>query len=189
MPRRPVPPPPPDGRSLERHPALVPLSRDHHFALVQSLGLRRAAAGAPTPPGRSGAGAVAVAEAYLAFYADELLGHIADEDEVLLPRVVQLLPDGAQRLRSEHEEIHELTALLREALSNGADPRGLMRELGELLEDHVRYEERAFFEAVQAVLPAAQIEELGTSLEGHRRERGRGPGCALRPPPMLRRSR
>ena len=186
MARRVVPPAPPGAQGLKRHPALVPLSRDHHFALVQALGLRRVAA----PLGGSrGTGAVAVAEAYLAFYSDELVGHIADEEEALLPLVVHAFPDGAQRLRAEHEEIHELTALLREALSNGADPRSLMRELGELLEDHVRYEERAFFEALQAGLSAQELGQLGKALATRRQERRRGRGCALPAPPMLRRPR
>ena len=179
MVRRPVPQNPPGTNGLKRHPALVPLSRDHHAALVQALGLRRASEARPKGPS-----AVAVAESFLQFYADELLGHIDDEERALLPRVSVADPEGAARIREEHEELGEQVARLREVLSDGRDPRPLMNEIGDLLEGHVRFEERAFFEAVQArVLPAA-LEEAGRAVAENRRVRGRGEGCTL--PPRLR---
>ena len=61
---RPVPPSPPGKRGLKRDPALVPLSRDHHFALRHALWLRRAA-------GASDIGAaIRVARDYVVFYGE-----------------------------------------------------------------------------------------------------------------------
>jgi len=169
---RDVPPAPP-GRSLERDPALVPLSQDHHHALVQALRLREAADG---PAGS----APAVAAAFLEHWRDAMAGHFADEEEVLLPRTGALDPAGAARILSEHGELRALVALLKRALAAGEDPRAAMRETGELLRDHVRYEERGFFETVQRALDAAAREELGRAIEAHRAERGLAATCRTR---------
>jgi hypothetical protein len=168
-------------RGLKRHAALLPLSRDHHFVLIHALALRRAA-GASL---RAGRGAVATAESYLAFYNDEMLGHMSDEEEALLPRSSHVSPEDAGRVVTEHEDLRERTALLRQALLDGLDPRPVMLELAEHLHDHVRFEERIFFETIQAALPRPQMEAIGRALEAHRAARGRGTGCSLLPPGIL----
>src|SRR5688500_4342690 len=120
---RDVPPSPAGGGGLRRDPALVPLSRDHHFALRHVLWLRRAAA-----RGDEGTRA-SVAGAYAAFHRHELVDHMADEEEVLFPAAEGMDPAGTARLRSEHAAIHALTARLRDALEAGRDPRPVMREI------------------------------------------------------------
>ena len=144
--RRDVPQNPPGTNGLPRHPALLALSREHHFVLRQGLWLRRA--GDATEP----EAAAKAAREYLEFYETELRPHVSEEEDVLLPRAEHVDPAGAERIRAEHREIHAGTAALRELLAQGGDPRGAVRELGELLDDHVRFEERAFFMKVQAGL-------------------------------------
>jgi hemerythrin-like domain-containing protein len=174
--RRQVPQLPPRTNGLRRDPALVALSRDHHGVLVQALGLRRAA------QPQAGPGAVRGAiDAYLAFHAAEISGHMADEEGVLLPLAEHVDPGGAARIRAEHREIEALTARLRSAREGDPEVRADLRELGELLDDHVRFEERAFFARVQAVLGADGLAELGRALEEHRRRRGAGAACPLPP--------
>jgi hypothetical protein len=175
-------PDPVDGsRSLKRDPALVPLSRDHHFALMQALALRRAGEASLA----AGRGAIPTAEAFLTFYHDELLGHMADEEEALLPLSAHVHPEDARRLVAEHEGIREQAALLRQALLDGQDPRRTLLELGDALHDHVRFEERVFFEEVQAGLSEEEMEAVGRAIDAHRQARGRGPGCSLPPPGLL----
>jgi hypothetical protein len=168
--RRAVPQNPPGTRGLARHPALVALSRDHHFALRQALWLRRAG-DAPTA-----AAAVGAARAYLEFYRSALLDHFSDEEEVLLPQAGHADPEGAERIRAEHRELHAFSAVLREAMEQGTDPRSTAREIGELLEDHVRFEERAFFMKVQAHLSAAALGDLERALRERRDARPRPVG-------------
>ena len=174
MSRRDVPEAPPGPRSLKRDPALVELSRDHHAALVQALELRRA--------GRSSAPDVArrSVQAYLDFVTAELEGHFADEEQVVLPAADAVAPGEAARVRAEHREIERLTAELRERVRAGAELGPLCAELGDLIHDHVRFEERALFDSLQRVLSPEALARLGKALEAHRSERGRGPGCALR---------
>lgn len=155
---RSVPPSPPGMRGLKRDPALVPLSRDHHFALRQALWLRRAAAA-------SDAGAAArVARDYVAFHRDELVPHIADEESIVFPAFERNDPAGTERLRGEHRAIDALTSRLRSLLDGADDPRPLMGEIASLLDDHVRYEERVYFMAVQERLPASVLFVIGEAI-------------------------
>jgi hypothetical protein len=153
-----VPPSPPGMRGLKRDPALLPLSRDHHFALRQCLWLRRAAAASDV------AAAARVARDYLAFHRDELVLHIADEEAIVFPAFEAFDEAGTDRLRREHREIDDLTSRLRARLDEGGDPRPVMAEIASLLDDHVRYEERAYFMAVQERLPAARLRAIGEAI-------------------------
>jgi hypothetical protein len=160
-----VPSSPPGMRGLKRDPALVPLSRDHHFALRQVLWLRRATAAGDTSR------ATAVAREFVAFHRAELTPHMADEEVEVFPAFEPFDPDGTARLRREHREIDALAARLADALDQGGDPAALMIEIASLLDDHVRYEERGYFMAVQDRLGEAALREIGARLEDRRRDR------------------
>jgi hypothetical protein len=60
---------------MKRHPALVPLSRDHHHALVIARRLRQATEQTADDAAR----------AFLAHWHDEERHHFRLEEEVLLP--------------------------------------------------------------------------------------------------------
>ncbi len=172
--RRDVPALPP-GATLRRDPALVPLSQDHHHALVQSLRLREAAS-APSAPEPA-------AQGFLEHWRSAMVGHFADEEEALFPSASGIFPEGETRLRAEHDELRSLVARLRAALEAGTDPRALMEEIGWLVRDHVRFEERAYFERVQQELPAPALAEAGRAIEARREARGVAPACEIRRPP------
>lgn len=172
---------PPGISGLKRHPALQALSRDHHAALVQARALRLAAGGSEAERRRHPADTTA--RAFLAFYQSELRGHIDDEERALLPRCAQADEAGAARILGEHREIEALVAALRRALAEARDPAPVMAEAGQLLDDHVRYEERAFFESVQRASSAEVLGEIGRAIDANREARGVAPGCALPPRP------
>jgi hypothetical protein len=155
---RSVPAGPLGAKGLKRDPALVPLSRDHHFALRHALFLRRAAGASDE------AAAARVAREYTAFHRDELVPHMADEESIVFAAFESFDPVGTERLRGEHREIDALTARLRSSLEDDADPRPLMAEIASLLDDHVRYEERAYFMAVQERLPASALIGIGEAI-------------------------
>ena len=154
---------------LPRAPALVPLSRDHHDALVEILYLRRA-------QGRPEA-----ARRFVQFFDSDLEGHFADEEDVVLPAVETLVAEGVARIREEHEQVRAAVAALRSALDGGGDPAGLAEDAARLLHDHVRYEERVFFMDVQAALSPGDLERMGAALEAHRAARGAAAACRLPP--------
>ena len=158
-------------RGLYRAPALVPLSRDHHEALVQALWLRRAA------------GRPSAALAFLDFHRTELLGHMADEEDVVLPAAEPVDPAGAARIRREHGEIRALATALEAAVAAGEGIAATMEDIARRLHDHVRYEEREFFMGVQESLPGDALESMGAALEAHRAARGVAAFCRIRPRP------
>jgi quercetin dioxygenase-like cupin family protein len=129
---------------VKRHPALVPLSHDHHHALVQARRLRRAA---DTPD------AASAATAFARFFAQETVRHFREEEESLFPLAVdhdEARPLIVQALL-EHQRLHALVARL-----DGSPELGdVMRELGELLEAHVRLEERELFPLLERLVPLA----------------------------------
>lgn len=170
MKRREVPPAP-AGRSLKRDPALQPLSRDHHHALVQAVRLREAAA---TSPARR----LEAARAFLAFAAGDLAGHFADEEQVLAEPGQRADPEGWARLEQEHAGLRALVDGLRRACAAGEVPPALLADTGELLHDHVRFEERALFERLQERLTAGELRALGEALLRHRRARGQSDACS-----------
>lgn len=172
---RDVPQNPLGARGLPRHAALVALSRDHHGVLVQAQALKRAAQAHTLPQAARDA-----ARAYLAFHDAEIVEHMADEERVLLPLAGSVDPQGAERIVAEHREIEALSAAVREALTGAEVPRDTFEALGELLDDHVRFEERAFFMHVQDRLDPGALARLGDALERRRAERG-APGCSLPP--------
>src|SRR5215211_5750243 len=118
---------------MKRHPALVPLSHDHHHALVEARRLRRAV---DTPE------SAAAATAFLRFFADETVRHFREEEELLFPSVLEF--EEARELLVhallEHQRLHAPTARLRQIVTTGGQVDDVMRELGELLEAHVRLE-------------------------------------------------
>ena len=122
---------------MKRSAQLAPLSRDHHVALVHALRLRRA----------TEADVAAVVAGFLAFLLGPGREHFAEE-ELLAPQV----PDAclAARMLDEHDEI------LRRAEQLGRDPRTEeAHAVGELLADHVRFEERELFPLLETALSRA----------------------------------
>jgi len=130
---------------MRRHRTLVPLSHDHHHALVEARRLRCPAEG----PGSSTA-----ASAFLRFFASETVGHFRAEEELLFPAVVDF-PEAREPIVQallEHQRIRARAALLRNRLDDRRALADTMRELGELLAAHVRHEERRLFPLIESLL-------------------------------------
>lgn len=133
---------------MKRHPALVPLSREHHQVLLLAQGLRTD--GPPTLRDALPADVEARAAHALAKWDEELAPHFALEEESLLPAlegVDAALDAEVAKVREEHAAIRALIARVRnrEALASS------LNALGEALLSHVRAEERGLFERAQEV--------------------------------------
>lgn len=122
---------------MSRHPFLVELSRDHHHALVLGRRARRWSSG---DAAELAAGWAAIRAAYDA----ELAPHFADEEARVLPVVAARAPALVARTLEDHRAIR--------AFVRGPDDAAALRALGELLDAHVRFEERALFPAIEAAL-------------------------------------
>lgn len=142
---------------MKRHPALVPLSRDHHRALLLAQGLR--AGGPRTLREELPEDPRARARHFLDVWRTELAPHFALEEETLLPALEgrdAALDVEIARVRDDHEAIRGLVEELRSA----SDPTPVLEALGERLLAHVRSEERGLFELAQAVVGEAELERM-----------------------------
>lgn len=140
-------------RPMKRSDELAPLSREHHVALEVALLLKRASA----------ADAAQAQEAFLAFFEREGRDHFRAEEELLLPAFAPYAGDGdadVARVLDEHREIIRRAQRLTSAAGSAED----LRELGELLGDHVRHEERTLFPRVEAALAPQELTALGAAL-------------------------
>ena len=137
---------------MKRTEALRPLSREHLVALTVAKSLR-----ATADP------AAASAE-FLDFWREEGRNHFRVEEEVLLPvwaLHAEVDREGVIRMLDEHREIR------REALrlQQGEATVEQLGRLGELLHDHVRFEERELFPRVEADLDPDAVLQLAEQIE------------------------
>jgi hemerythrin-like domain-containing protein len=145
---------------MKRHPGLIPISRQHHEGLLTARLLRQDAPpykGLPTDPDGK-------RQYYLDFYQMHLNPHLRLEERVLFPFVRGRHPELdrlVEELEQEHRQVQDLTGELRfeENLPEKLD------QLGRLLEDHIRKEERVLFERIQELLPEATLEQLRQQVE------------------------
>lgn len=143
---------------MKRSPELAGLSRDHHQALSVALLLRRA----------SSSDQSTAVERFSAYFDAHGADHFDVEEELLGPALGRS-PIGAtqfDRMLSEHARLRELGA----AATAPEPATDTLRELGEMLAAHVRFEEREVFPFLEDELTGAELAELGRAL----RDRGHG---------------
>jgi len=140
---------------MKRHQQLQPLSREHHNGLLASLLLKK---------GIAKDADVNTMTAFIAdFWRNDLAVHFEKEETVLLPALRHTLFGEYlnRRLLEEHEllrsYIHDL---------QGKEPTvSLINAFAELLEQHIRFEERIFFPEAEKKLSEEQLKQLGEQLE------------------------
>jgi mannose-6-phosphate isomerase-like protein (cupin superfamily) len=136
---------------MRRHRSLAPLSRDHHDVLVRARDLRRA-------DRQDEATWRATAAAFGPFFRNEAIRHFREEEELVFPLLLAHVdepPPELLRALVEHGRLHALAAQIR------AEPTAdLLVATGELLDDHVRLEERIVFELVQQTVPDDELAAL-----------------------------
>lgn len=100
------------------------------------------------------------AEYVKAKYTTELAPHFKKEEEILFPQVRSLSKDAGLLVTELIKEHELLQRMIRET---GAEEEALDK-IGDLLEKHIRKEERILFESVQAALTEEQMNRLGQLL-------------------------
>jgi hemerythrin-like domain-containing protein len=151
---------------VKRHPSLHPLSQHHHFALIQALGMRRAA---EAPAEKRDAAVQRQADKFVAFWHKSGVVHFREEEEVLLPayaRYVRLDQDaGIMRLLADHAEIRAAVEdFERRRKKKLPIEAAAMAHLAKLLHDHVRFEENDVFPRIERVLGEENLVAMGRGL-------------------------
>jgi len=149
---------------MKRHPALIPLSHDHHDALVVAQALILGQSPAPRsdwPTDRR-----TQVNRVIAFFTHTLRSHFEVEEAHLFPTVLAHLPGEADlvaQLLDEHDAIRNQVRELERDPTTALSVR--LPALGRLLEAHVRREERVLFETMQREMQPDDLVALGTRLK------------------------
>ncbi len=128
---------------MKRSAALQEFSREHHRALVIANHIRRL-------DGDEAAGQAMLSQLNNSDFFDELASHFAAEEQQLgtaLPHH----PALAVRFVREHTELRRLMAGLRSGDGQ------LLGHFGQLLANHVRFEERELFGVLEATQEAIRV--------------------------------
>ena len=145
--------------AIRRSREMKPLSSEHHHALLVAYQLKKGLAGHGDSAGapRDLPGLVALARR---FEDTTFQAHTRAEEELLSPHLAA--PDAA-RLRDEHRR---LTRLLETARQGTApDTRQALTLFAELLERHVRWEERELFPGCETGVGPDVLATIGHELE------------------------
>ena len=137
---------------MKRAPELRALSVEHHHGLVLARRARKAAAG-------SEADVSAMWEQLLEKFASELEPHFQTEEKLMVPGLQR---EGEQAIVDQLNKEH---VVLRGLVAPDSDRSAAnLARFGELLDAHIRFEEREFFVAVERCLRPEElkaIEEAG----------------------------
>jgi hypothetical protein len=149
---------------VRRHPALVPLSQDHHRALVEARAVISGAAG--DGPKRLAAGA-----RFTAFFTAHAVPHFRCEEEDLFPLVASPPgddpPEALVRALLDHSRLHALAGAIRDAVQRGDVDGELLIATGGLFRDHVRLEERTLLPLIEERAGDAGLAAIALHAAGH----------------------
>jgi hemerythrin-like domain-containing protein len=149
---------------MKRAPELRDLSDHHHRGLVQARRLKRAATGDEANMPEE------TAEAFLEFWQEGTTTHFREEEEVLLPVLARYREDLLGRepvveMLLQHARIRGLIMGLSDEVKGGSVRLETLGSIGELLESHIRLEEREVFSTIEEALPEEALREVADRLE------------------------
>ncbi|MEC5423222.1 hemerythrin domain-containing protein [Virgibacillus sp. C22-A2] len=145
-------------KGIKRHESLKPLSRHHMIGLHLALKLKRAG----TEESR-----LTIEEIYKEtkeFWNPNGQQHFREEEEILLPAYAQFAQIDRPELTEMLLEHVKIRSLINELLGSPEANVDVMHELGNLLETHIRKEERIIFPMIEKALPEDKLKELAPYL-------------------------
>jgi hemerythrin-like domain-containing protein len=145
---------------MRRHEILVPLSREHHQGLLLAQLMKKGA-----PPYKGMPESPSDKIRYAKVKAEQLLKpHFRREEKVLF----LFLADKAKEMMEAYASLYDDHRRLMDLIDrlNPQDPDvDLMDDFGQLLDAHIRKEERGLFQEAQHELKEKDWEQLGRLLE------------------------
>jgi iron-sulfur cluster repair protein YtfE (RIC family) len=143
-----------------RHNSLIPLSREHHYGLLVCLRIHR------------GLGSHIEdrdwlqerARKVLRFCESDLWTHFKVEEKIVFPAMsgISKAAETIRQLISEHRQIEILVRQLRQ--DDGRRLASLLQEFANLLEAHIRREERVLFPFYESQVPLELAKQLGEQI-------------------------
>jgi len=145
--------------AIKRDKALHILSHDHHHGLILAQLIKK---GSPhyknlpnTTEGKK--------DYSIKFYYNELVKHFKDEEKILFPAVNgkdDEIDNLVEEIITEHKKIKQLI----NRLEADEDVEYTLNELGNILESHIRKEERDLFMKIQKILTNDELTALERQL-------------------------
>ena len=142
-----------DSKPIKRSDTIVKLSRDHHVSLLFCWKIRNGL--------KKNADLSRMKKYLLYFLTEHMREHFREEEDFLFAPVKD---EKVQRALDEHVVILNLTDKI---LNTDEPEREDLKNLAQLVDDHVRYEERILFPHLENVLSEAQLAEISKQLPDH----------------------
>ncbi|WP_040680313.1 hemerythrin domain-containing protein [Niabella aurantiaca] len=135
---------------MKRHKSLVPFSRDHHYGLLCCWKIRQGI--------KKGIAAARIGLYVDYFWKTYLKQHFDEEERWLFQQ-----DDLSLQAIAEHRELEALVGTLASAAANDR-----LTIFADLLDRHIRFEERVLFPHLEATVPEEKLETIGALLhESH----------------------
>lgn len=150
---------------MKRHPALIPLSHDHHNGLMLAQLIK---IDAPEYKGLPSS-IQGKKDFTLSTFEEELLPHFNQEEKILFPLISKKdeeIDDLVKELLNDHNKIIELV----KKLSLNKNLETVLNEIGVLLSQHIRKEERKLFQKIQSILNEDELKAISEKLNNERDE-------------------
>jgi len=144
-----------------RHPSLIPLSHDHHHGLALALRCRKQSLGQIKPMGVEGLRERSAEVIH--FFSGDLTAHFRAEEDIVFPLLGSALPESlpiVEQLLKEHKQI---AGMVRQ-LERNQRLSQILFDFGDLLERHIRWEERELFPLYEKHIPAQDAELVGEKI-------------------------
>jgi len=137
---------------IKRNPAIVELSKDHHFGLLLIWKTREGLKKSIEPE--------RISRYIIHFFETELKTHFKEEEELLFVEVAQ---NNKLRMQAEaeHKDIYELIENIRTTRGD----KDLIQTFANTLEKHIRFEERQLFNYLQDNIPASTLSQIASELK------------------------
>lgn len=140
-----------ENKPIKRNENIIPLSKDHHTTLLFCWKLKQGARLQSDPE---------VMKKYVDyFWKEHMVDHFREEEEILFA------PAGGemvQRAITEHQQIKGQVERIR--VAEGEPLKSELLKLAELVDAHVRFEERQLFPHLEETIGADQLAAIGKQL-------------------------
>lgn len=139
-------------KPIKRSKALMPLSREHHFDLLLAWKLRKGLAYEVAPDRMA---------AYIRYLDENLMrAHFEDEEKELFSHFPE--DQQVQRALAEHRQVRNLVDRIVSGQQQDADS---FNALADLVEAHVRFEERELFPYLEGKFSPGELMRIEKAID------------------------
>ncbi|WP_185286663.1 hemerythrin domain-containing protein [Chryseobacterium indologenes] len=133
---------------MKRNENIVLLSRDHHFGLLCSWKIRQGIRNKVKPD--------RIKNYIVYFWKNHLEEHFREEEQILFP---YLKDEYSSRIQSEHTQLKVLVSQI-----ESLEDLNLFSDFADLLDQHIRFEERHWFPHLEEKLSHETLSRIGKEL-------------------------